>query len=51
MSSRDLDPDLDLPLLANAEFLRARHYVLKIKPNLDLKLVEGEAIIFFEDLR
>jgi hypothetical protein len=41
-----IDESKDLPLLANVEEIRARHYMFKLECRLQENIFEGEAIIF-----
>ncbi|KAG7161355.1 aminopeptidase O-like [Homarus americanus] len=40
--------DQDLPLLSNIHQVRARHYLIHLKPNFDTKTIQGKVYIFFE---
>ena len=42
----EVDQEKDLPLMANAEEIRVRHYMLKLQFDLDLEIVQGESIMF-----
>ncbi len=41
-----IDATKDLPLLANADQIRARHYMLRLKCHLQQKYFDGQVIIF-----
>jgi hypothetical protein len=45
-----IDESKDLPLLANAEEIRARHYMFKLECRLQEKFFEGEVIIFLSPI-
>jgi len=49
-NSSSLDPDVDLPLLANSDQLRVRHYVLRLVANMDTGGFDGEVVVFLEDV-
>ncbi|KAK3857377.1 hypothetical protein Pcinc_036365 [Petrolisthes cinctipes] len=38
----------DLPLLANINDIRARHYLIRLEPNFTTKVIRGKVFIFFE---
>nr|XP_045598611.1 aminopeptidase O-like [Procambarus clarkii]XP_045598612.1 aminopeptidase O-like [Procambarus clarkii] len=40
--------DQDLPLLSNINEIRARHYLIHLKPNFNTKIIQGRVYIFFE---
>ena len=42
----EVDQEKDLPLMANAEEIRVRHYMLKLQFDLELEIVNGESIMF-----
>ena len=42
----EVDQEKDLPLMANAEEIRIRHYMLKLQFDLELEIVQGESIMF-----
>ncbi len=48
--SDDVDEDNDLPLMANADEIRVRHYKLKLEFDFDTHRVKGSAIIFLQPL-
>ena len=39
----EVDQEKDLPLMANAEEIRIRHYMLKLQFDLELEIVQGES--------
>jgi hypothetical protein len=45
-----IDESKDLPLLANAEEIRARHYMFRLECRLQENIFEGEAIIFLSPI-
>ena len=45
-----VDPDLDLPILANVDEIRARHYIIDLKVNFEHKNFSGEVIVILEPL-
>ena len=42
----EVDQEKDLPLMANADDIRVRHYMLKLEFNMITETVEGESIVF-----
>ena len=42
----EVDQEKDLPLMANADDIRVRHYMLKLEFNMITQTVEGESIVF-----
>ena len=42
----EVDQEKDLPLMANADEIRVRHYMLKLEFNMITETVEGESIVF-----
>ncbi len=45
-----IDESKDLPLLANAEEIRARHYMFRLECRLQEKFFEVEAIVFLSPI-
>ena len=46
------DPDLDLPLLANADEIRVRHHFIKLRlEDFRSEIFEGDLILFLEIVR
>ncbi len=46
----EVDHDNDLPLLANASELRARHYLINLKVDLQRECFDGEVVILLENI-
>ena len=49
-TDQSVDKELDLPLMANVEDYRIRHYMMKLSFNFNPCFVQGESIIFFENI-
>ena len=46
MADQPVDKEMDLPLMANVEEIRVRHYMMQLSFDFDNETVTGEAIIF-----
>ena len=45
----EVDKNLDLPLMANVDKVRVKHYMMILKFNFEKDIVLGEALLFLED--
>ena len=49
MANQPVDKEMDLPLMANVEDIRVRHYMMQLSFDFDNETVTGEAIIFCQN--
>ena len=49
MDLENVDKNLDLPLMANVEEVRVKHYMMRLKFDFAHDVVFGEAVIFCEN--